>query len=116
MLDRRAFLVGMASVVVAPLAGEPQPATKVWRIGYLTPAESPRATLVDALRELGYVDGQTARLEVRGAKGDLGRLSELAADLVQAQVDVIIAVSPPAIVAARRATRTIPVVMAFWGG
>ena len=101
---------------VAPLNAEAQPAARVWRIGYLTPAEFPPATLIEALRQLGYVDGQTAKLEIRGAKNDLGRLPELAADLVRAQVDIIVAASPPAIIAAKQRTSTIPVVMAFWGG
>ena len=104
------------SLLVAPLAADAQPAAKVWRIGYLTPAEVPRATLIEPLRALGYVDGQTARFEIRTAQNDLDRLQELAADLVRTPVDIIVAVSPPAIVAAKQATTTIPVVMAFWGG
>jgi putative tryptophan/tyrosine transport system substrate-binding protein len=100
----------------APLAAVAQPAAKVWRIGYLTPAEAPRTTLIEPLRTLGYVDGQTARFEIRTAQNDLDRLPALAADLVRTPVDIIIAVSPPAIVAAKQATTTIPIVMAFWGG
>jgi hypothetical protein len=50
--------------LMAPRAAEAPPAVKVWRIGYLTPAEIPRATLIEPLRELGYVDGQTARFEI----------------------------------------------------
>ena len=102
--------------LVAPCAAEALPAAKVWRIGYLTPAEIPWATLIEPLRELGYVDGQTARFEIRTAQNDLDRLPELAADLVRTPVDIIVAVSPPAIIAAKQATTTIPVVMAFWGG
>ena len=100
----------------APLAAVAQPAAKVWTIGYLTPAEIPRATLIEPLRKLGYVDGQTARFEIRTAQNDLDRLPALAADLVRTPVDIIVAVSPPAIVAATQATTTIPIVMAFWGG
>jgi putative ABC transport system substrate-binding protein len=104
------------TLLTVPLAATAQPAAKVWRIGYLTPAEIPWATLIDPLRQLGYVDGQTARFEIRSAENDLERLPALAADLVRTPVDLIIAVSPPAIVAAKQATTTIPVVMAFWGG
>jgi putative ABC transport system substrate-binding protein len=104
------------SLLTAPLAAEAQPVAKVWRIGYFTPAEIPRATLIEPLRQLGYVDGQTARFEIRTAQNDLERLQALAADLVRTPVDIIVAVSPPAIVAAKQATTTIPVVMAFWGG
>jgi putative tryptophan/tyrosine transport system substrate-binding protein len=114
-------LIGLAvvltlSLFAAPRAAEAQPAAKVWRIGYLTPAEIPRAPLIEALRELGYVEGQTLRLEVRSAENDLGRLPQLAVALVHAKVDVIVAVSPPAIRAASQATRATPIVMAFWGG
>src|SRR5262249_5031438 len=69
-----------------------------------------------ALAALGYVEGRSARLEARSAQNDFDRLPELAAELVRSRVDIIVAVSPPAIVAARRATATIPIVMAFWGG
>ena len=72
--------------------------------------------MIAAFRELGYVEGRTARFEDRTAKNDLDRLPELAAELVRTPVDIIVAVSPPAILAAKQATTTIPVVMAFWGG
>ena len=109
------YLVTLAlSLLTVPLTAAAQPA-KVWRIGYLTPALIPRATLFEPLRQLGYVDGQTARFEIRTAQNELERLPALAADLVRTPVDLIVAVSPPAIVAAKQATTTIPVVMAFWG-
>jgi putative tryptophan/tyrosine transport system substrate-binding protein len=104
------------SLLTVPLAATAQPAAKVWRIGYLTPAEIPWATLIEPLRQFGYVDGQTARFEIRSAQDNLERLPALAADLVRTRVDLIIAVSPPAIIAAKQATTPIPVVMAFWGG
>jgi hypothetical protein len=62
------------SLLTAPHAAKAQPATKVWRIGYLTPALIPRATLFEPFRQLGYVDGQTARFEIRTAQNDLERL------------------------------------------
>jgi putative ABC transport system substrate-binding protein len=67
------------------------------------------------MRDLGYVEGQTIALESRSAENDLGRLPSLASELVDTKVDVIVAVSPPAILAAGQATRAIPIVMAFWG-
>jgi putative ABC transport system substrate-binding protein len=116
----RIFTAGLTVLValllfIAP-AAEGQPAGKAWRIGYLTPSDIPMETLIAALRELGYVEGRTARFEIRTAQNDLERLPELAADLVRTPVDMIVAVSPPAIVAAKRATATIPIVMGFWGG
>lgn len=109
------------AILVAPLAAEAQPAAKVWRIGYLTPArDTPgttlRETLRAALRELGYLEGRNVRFEVRAAENNLDRLPDLAAELVRAKVDIIVAVGPPAIRAAKHATNTIPIVMGFWGG
>ena len=67
------------------------------------------------MRELGYLEGQNIKFEDRTADGDFGRLPKLAASLAQTRVDVIVAVAPGAIRAARDATRTIPIVMAFSG-
>src|SRR5216684_2402455 len=103
------------SLLTVPLTATAQPA-KVWRIGYLTPAFIPRASLFESYHQLGYVDGQTARFEIRTTQDNLEQLPALAADLVHTPVDIIVAGSPPAILAARQATSTIPIVMAFWGG
>jgi putative ABC transport system substrate-binding protein len=115
-MDRRAFIFSIAfGLAMGSPGAKAQAVGKVWRIGYLTPSDIPRDTLIAAFRELGYVEGRTARFEVRTAKNDLGRLPELAAELVRTPADIIVAVSPPAILAAKQATTTIPVVMAFWG-
>src|SRR5207249_11921947 len=63
------------------------------------------------LRDRGYVRGQNLIIEYRGAEGSLDRPRDLAAELVQLKVDVIIAGGPAAIRAAQHATRTIPIVM-----
>jgi ABC-type uncharacterized transport system substrate-binding protein len=90
---------------------------KIARIGFLTPASGGVwPEFVEALRALGYVENQTITFEVRAAGDNLDRLPELAAELVRSKVDVIVAVSPPAILAAKQATSTIPIVMGFWGG
>jgi len=120
MLVTRIFTAGLTVLValllvIAP-AAEAQPAGKVWRIGYLTPSDIPMETLIAALREAWLLEGRNLRFEIRTAQNDLDRLPELAADLVRTPVDIIVAVSPPAIVAAKRATATIPVIMGFWGG
>jgi len=95
-----------------------QPARKVVRIGWLTPSdiEVHVRRFRDAMRALGYVEGQTYTIETRSAGNNLDRLPTLAAELVNLKVDIIVAVSPPAIVAAKQASATIPIVMAFWGG
>jgi putative ABC transport system substrate-binding protein len=114
MMDRRAFIGTMASgLLAAPLAAEAQQGGNVYRVGYL----SSSATIIEpfrhALRELGYIEGQNLVIEARLAAGKIDRLPALAAELVRARVDVIAAVSPPAIAAAKGATTAIPIVMAF---
>ena len=65
----------------------------------------------EGLRENGYKDGQNIRLEIRYAEGKAERLPLFASELVQAKVDVIVAIPNPSVEAARRATQTIPIVM-----
>jgi putative ABC transport system substrate-binding protein len=64
------------------------------------------------LRELGYVEGQNLVVEYRWADGDIARLPALAAELVRLRVDVLVATTNPAVLAARQATSTIPIVFA----
>jgi putative ABC transport system substrate-binding protein len=118
-MNRRTFLGAAAGgVLIAPFAALAQSAAKVVRIGWLTPdvVEVHSRAFRDAMRALGHVEGQTFVVETRSADNDLDRLPGLAAELVRSKVDVIVAVSPPAIFAARKATDAIPIVMAFWGG
>ena len=110
------------SLLAVPLAAEAQPAGKVYRLGLLSPATVPApavAAIVNlvpgALRELGDVEGENLVIERRFAEGQLDRLHELAHELVQRRVDVIVAVSS-AIDAAKAATATIPIVMGFGDG
>ena len=107
-----AALLAALALALAPLSGAAPPAGKVYRIGYLS--SSTGNTLIrDALREIGYVEPENIVMEIRFAEGKLDRLPRLAADLVAARVDMIIAASPPAIQAAKDATTTIPIIMAF---
>ena len=112
------LVVGLALGVLAhPAAAAAQPAVGVPRIGILSAGPlPPRAHQWEAfrrgLRELGYVEGKTIMLELRAPREEGGRHDELAADLVRLKVDVIVAATAPAIQAARRATGTIPIVMA----
>ena len=68
----------------------------------------------NALRELGYVEGQNLSIIYRWADGQLDRLSQLAADLVARHVDVLVAIGP-AVWAAKRATGRVPIIIAFSG-
>ena len=65
------------------------------------------------LRELGYVEGKNIIIQFRYAEGKLDRLRDLAAELVRLKVDIIVTAGPPATRAAKEATATIPIVMAF---
>jgi putative ABC transport system substrate-binding protein len=100
--------------------GEAQPAGKVYRIGVLeTVAAGSNAENLSAFRQgldqLGYVEGQNVVLEYRSADGRPERFQSLARELVRGQVDVIVTRGTPAALAAKRATRTIPIVMATSG-
>jgi putative ABC transport system substrate-binding protein len=67
------------------------------------------------MRERGYIEGQNIRFEFRWAEGKLDQLPELARELVDIPVDVILTLAPPATVAARNATQTIPIVFVAIG-
>ncbi len=104
------------ALLAAPLAAEAQQPAKVPRNGFLVPrSPTDNAHLLEAfrhgLRELGYVEGQTIALETRWAEGRYERLPDLVADLVRLKVDVLVAVATPGTLAARDATKTIPIVM-----
>jgi putative ABC transport system substrate-binding protein len=91
---------------------------KIPRIGVLRPGLAVAANYEafrQGLRELGYVEGQNVVLEFRDTEAKAERLSDLAAELVRLKVDVIVTSSTPAIQAAKQATGTIPIVMAFSG-
>jgi putative ABC transport system substrate-binding protein len=114
---RREFIGTLAGgLLVAPLAAEAQQAAKIARIGYLSLnlAGNPhtREAFRQGLRDLGYVEGRSVVIEYRDAEGKLERLPALAAELVALKVDVIVAVSTPQALAAKQATRTLPIVFA----
>jgi putative ABC transport system substrate-binding protein len=120
-VNRRVFISAVAmSILTVPNGAEAQPAGRVYRLGLLHPTSpSPQdqvmaPTIVKALRELGYVEGQNLTMERRYAEGRVDRLTVLARELVQLRVDVLLAVGSAAIRAAKEATTTIPIVM--YGG
>ena len=106
------------ALVVAPFFARSQPAAGRFTIGMLgvgspgSPGSSgPYDAFYARMRDLGYVEGRNISYEARWAHGQLDRLPGLAAELVALRVDVIVASFDPAIVAAKRATSTIPIVM-----
>lgn len=100
-------------LLAIPLASKAQPAGKVYRIGLLSPTS--QAAGIEAFREglrtLGYVEGHNVVIEHRSADGRFDRLPDLAAELVRLKVDVIVAVVTQASLAAKNATKTVPIVM-----
>ena len=110
-------VVAAAHVLAMPLASDGPCAATVPRIGILEMEdESANAANLQAFRqglqELGHVEGQSFAIEYRSAKDRPERFGELAAELVRLRVDVIVTRGEPAAFAAKRATSTIPVVMA----
>jgi putative tryptophan/tyrosine transport system substrate-binding protein len=103
------------SLLVAPLVAKAQPAPHLWRIAFLG-AESPATSqhFLDAfrqgLRDLGYVEGQNIAIEPRWAEGRNERFPDLVAELVRLKVDVLLAISTPAALAAKQGTQTTPIV------
>jgi putative ABC transport system substrate-binding protein len=121
MNKRRSLLVAFgASGLWGSFGVSGQQRARVWRVGFLSlssASESAQntAAFVQGLRELGYIEGKNIVVEWRFAEGNFERLTAMAADLVQLKVDVIVAVASAAIGAARKATATIPIVMATTG-
>jgi putative ABC transport system substrate-binding protein len=120
-MHRRTFLGTLAGgLLAASLAAEAQPAGKIARIGMLeTRSTVLNAANIDAfqqgMRDLGYKEGQNLEIVYRSSDGHDDRFADLASDLVRLKVDLILTRGTPAALAAKRATRTIPVVMAASG-
>jgi len=113
-----ALLLGPLVLAAAPRAAEAQQAGRIYRVGYLsTPTRESVKNGVDAflrkLRELGWYEGQNVVIEFRWAEGKVERLPELAAELVREKMDVIVAPAGSAVLAAKGATSSIPIVMIF---
>ncbi len=98
----------------SPVATEAQGPARVARIGYLATKVADSPVALEAfrlgLRDLGYVEGRSLVIEYRDAEGEAERLPALAAELVALKVDVIVAPGTPSALAAKQATRTIPIV------
>jgi putative ABC transport system substrate-binding protein len=117
-LKRREFIALLGGAAVAwPLAARAQQAARVPTIGFLgsaTPATQGLwvTAFVQRLRELGWVEGHNLAIDYRWAEGRSGRFTEIAAEFVRLKVDVIVAATTPAALAAKQATSVIPIVFA----
>jgi ABC-type uncharacterized transport system substrate-binding protein len=110
------FLSALASLVFGPggdAYAQQQPAGKVYRIGFLSQGQPPKAfleALQQGLRERGYAEGRNLVWEFRSTNGSLDQLPQFAEDLVRLKVDVILARASSGAMAAKRATTSIPIV------
>src|SRR5436305_6177600 len=113
-MKRRDFITVLGGAVAWPLAARAQQ-SKMARIGALyiglADAESFKKELVEGLGQLGHVEGKNIAFEFRSAEGKLDRLPELAVELVRLKVDVIVPLYVPSALAAKQATREIPIVI-----
>ena len=113
---RRQFLIAAGVLFAAPpLMANAQQIRRQYRIGYLTTGDPSTAGPLPAaflrgLRELGWVEGQNIVIEYRWAEGKFERLPGMAADLARLKVDVILVTTTQAALAAKNATRTIPII------
>ncbi len=109
------LIFALAVGLTVPLAAEAQQPGKVYRIGFLRylacPDELGSTDLRQGLRELGYVEGSNIVIECRDALRKAERLPDLAAELVRLNVDVLVTESTVVTLAAKQATRTVPIVM-----
>jgi putative ABC transport system substrate-binding protein len=116
-MPRRAFMAVIAGgFLAAPLAAQAQPAGKVYRVGVLSIGSDPTWRIpwkpfVEAMSELGYIEGRNLVIRPAFADGNPERLPGLVAELINAKVDAIVVTGPRETVAAKRATAVIPIVM-----
>jgi ABC-type uncharacterized transport system substrate-binding protein len=113
-MNRRAFVSGSLLALAAPLAGEAQVSTTVPRVGLLGDA-APWAPFRQELHDLGWVEGKSVAVEERNSQGRNERFLDLASELVRLNVNLIVTWGTPATLAAKQATRTIPIVIASAG-
>ena len=112
MIERRELIALVAGAAAWPLTARAQAARKpVIGVLFHSNPEPTLGLLRKALQGVGYREGDTFRLELRVPGGSVARLAEMAADLVARRVDVIVASTTPAALAAKAATDSIPIVM-----
>jgi len=117
---RREFIAALGAAAAWPLAARAQPRGAVPVIGIFVPGTKQAwgawiAALVQRLADLGWSDPRTAKIDIRWAEGDKQRYAEITGDFVRRNVDVIVTSSTDAVIAAKRATSTIPIVFATAG-
>jgi putative tryptophan/tyrosine transport system substrate-binding protein len=119
-MRRREFIGFLGGAAAWPLAARAQPAGKPPTIGWLVASTKPATTqwmaaFAQRLRELGWIDGRNVAVDYRWADGRPERMIEIAAEFVRMHVDIIVTGGTPAVIAAKEATSTIPIVFAAAG-
>lgn len=116
-MKRRTFCHTFIALVASPLSGQSQPMARAFRIGFLAepPADQVMLRTVadpfrEGLRALGYVEGRSVDIVFRWAEGRHERLTDLVAELLRFELDVLVAAFPAPALVAKNATRTVPVV------
>jgi len=113
-MDRRRFLLAsLAGALASPPVTCAQEAGRIYRLGYLATTSGPtdwERAFVEAMRDLGYVSGRNLFIEYRWGAGRNDRLAKLATELVDLRPDLIIASPTPSVLAAKDATKSIPIV------
>jgi putative ABC transport system substrate-binding protein len=127
-VTRRSFCSALAinltlatvALLVAPLARAADPAQRIVRVGFVSPGSASSATrganaFRERLRELGWVEGGNLAMEFRWGEGNIQRLPALIAEVLARRVDVLVTWGTPTALAARDATRTVPIVATAMG-
>ena len=122
-MKRREFIILLGAAAAWPLAARAQQPSKIRQIGFLAPRPLSTPSKPDAyydafvqkMKDLGYIEGKNLHIEWRSAEGNYERLPALAAELVNANPEVIVTDGTPPVEALRRATSTIPIVTAAVG-
>jgi ABC-type uncharacterized transport system substrate-binding protein len=114
-MKRREFIKLAAAAAVWPLAARAQQGERMRRVAVLMPLDNPEqrtnhAAFLQALKQLGWVDGQNVRIENRWAKGETSLIRKNATDVLALAPDVIVVVGNATMVALSQATRTVPIV------
>jgi len=118
MTNKRKVLGTLATLLLLPMAARAQPLKKIPHIGFLTALPSAAVTeRLDAFRqglaELGYVEGKNIQVEYRFGDGKVDQIPRIASEMVEMNLDVIVSAGPVVSIAFKKATSTIPIVLAF---
>src|SRR5262249_51036221 len=118
LTTRRELIAALGGAAAWPLVARAQQPARTWRIGFLSAvsrsvASGSYAAFAQGMRELGYLEGKDFVIEWRSVEGKYERFPEIAEELVRLKVDVFVTGVTAALPALKRATTTIPIVMAY---